>query len=137
MHILHLAAPCRWVPVTFTLDITSERLMEFNRSERKTLRELASEVFEAEACDVLADLAASFAEWRKKKRLSSDFLADIRSFHQDHSQRLWATYQNMDDSEVVARGVAFGFIPEKKVPRQIAEKLNLDGWRRIAQETGE
>jgi len=38
--------------------------MEFNRPERKTLRELASEVFEAEACDVLADLAASFAEWR-------------------------------------------------------------------------
>lgn len=111
--------------------------MEFNRSERKVLRELASEVYEAEARDVLADLAASFVEWRKKKRLSSDLLADIHSFHQHDSRKLWATYQSMDDAEVVARGVAFGFISEKKVPHQIAEKLNLDTWRRIAQERGE
>jgi hypothetical protein len=111
--------------------------MEFNRSERKTLRELANEVYEAEARRVLADLAASFVEWRKKKRLSSDLLADIHAFHQHDSRELWATYQHMDDAEVVARGVAFGFISEKKVPRQIAEKLNIDVWRRIARERGE
>jgi hypothetical protein len=120
-----------------TLEATSERLVEFNRSERKILRELASEVYEAEARRVLADLAASFVEWRKKKRLSSDLLADIHAFHQHDSRELWATYQGMDDAEVVARGVAFGFISEKKVPRAIAERLNVELWRTVARERGE
>lgn len=36
----------------------------------------------------------------------------------------------------VARGVAFGFIA-KKVPREILQKLNLEVWKRMAQEGGE
>lgn len=111
--------------------------MEFNRSERKILRELANEVYEAEARHVLADLAALFVEWRKKKRLSSDLLADIHAFHQHDSRKLWATYQGMDDAEVIARGIAFGFISVKKVPRAIAEKLNVELWHRIARERGQ
>ena len=111
--------------------------MEFNRSERKILRELASEVYEAEARRVLAGLAASFVEWRKKKRLSSDLLADIHAFHQHDSRELWATYQGMDDAEVTARGIAFGFISEKKVPCAISEKLNVELWHRIARERGQ
>lgn len=125
------------VPVTFTLDLTSERLMEFNRSERSILRELASEVYEAEARRVLADLDASFREWRKRQRLSSDLLADIHSFHQRDSRDLWATYQGLDDATLVARGVAFGFIPKKKVPRDILQKLNLEFWNEMARERGE
>ena len=110
--------------------------MEFNRSERKILRELADEVYEAEARQVLADLAASFAEWRRRKRPSSDLLADIHAFHQHDSRELWATYQGLDEAQVVARGVAFGFIPPKKVPREIAGKLNVEQWREIARRRG-
>ncbi|MBC5786378.1 hypothetical protein H8N03_25800 [Ramlibacter sp. USB13] len=131
------AAPCCNVPVTFTLDLTCERLMGFNRSERAILRELASEVYEAEARTVLADLDASFREWRKKQRLSSDLLADIHAFHQRDSRDLWARYQGLDDATVVARGVAFGFIPKKKVPREILQKLNLEVWKRMGQEGDE
>jgi hypothetical protein len=111
--------------------------MEFNRSERAILRELASEVYEAEARRVLADLDASFREWRKRQRLSSDLLADIHSFHQRDSRDLWATYQGLDEATVVARGVAFGFIPKKKVPHEILQKLNLELWNEIARERGE
>ncbi|TFZ07654.1 hypothetical protein [Ramlibacter humi] len=108
--------------------------MEFNRSERTILRELASEVYEAEARKVLAELDASFREWRKKQRLSSDLLADIHAFHQRDSRDLWATYQGLDDATVVARGVAFGFLPKKKVPSQILQKLDLEFWKGMARE---
>lgn len=111
--------------------------MEFNRSERAILRALASEVYEAEARRVLADLDASFREWRKRQRLSSDLLADIHSFHQRDSRDLWATYQGLDDATVVARGVAFGFIPKKRVPSEILQKLNLEFWNGVARERGE
>lgn len=111
--------------------------MEFNRSERAILRELASEVYEAEARKVLAELDASFREWRKKQRLSSDLLSDIHAFHQRDSRDLWATYQGLDDATVVARGVAFGFIAKKKVPREILRKLNLEFWNGVARERGE
>jgi len=136
LEILHRAAPCRNVPVTFTLEITSERLMEFNRSERAILRELASEAYEAEARRVLADLDASFREWRKKERLSSDLLADIHAFHQHDARELWSRYQGLDDATVVARGVAFGFIAKKMVPRELLQKLDLEFWNRVAQERG-
>lgn len=54
--------------------------MEFKLSERKILRELASEVYEAEPRHVLADLAACFVGWRRKKRVGSDLSAYIHSF---------------------------------------------------------
>lgn len=111
--------------------------MEFNRSERAILRDLASEVYEAEAREVLAELDASFREWRKKQRLSSDLLADIHAFHQRDSRDLWARYQGLDDATVVARGVAFGFLPKKRVPREILQKLNLEFWSGVARERGE
>lgn len=104
--------------------------MEFNRSERAILRELASEVYEQEARRVLADLDASFREWRRRQRLSSDLLADIHAFHQRDSRDLWATYQGLDDAMVVARGVALGFMAKRKVPREILQKLNLEHWER-------
>jgi hypothetical protein len=110
--------------------------MEFNRSERSVLRELASEVYEAEARRILADLDASFREWRKKERLSSDLIADIHAFHQHDARELWARYQGLDDASVVARGVAFGFIPKKKVPHEILQKLNLEFWNEAARERG-
>ena len=114
----------------YTLSLTGKRLMEFNRSERAILRELASEVYEQEARRVLADLDASFREWRRRQRLSSDLLADIHAFHQRDSRDLWATYQGLDDATVVARGVALGFMAKKKVPREILQKLNLEHWQR-------
>lgn len=51
--------------------------MEFNRSERTILRELASEVYEEETRRVLAGLDASFREWRRRQRLSSDLPREI------------------------------------------------------------
>lgn len=108
--------------------------MDFNRTERATLRDLASEVDEAEAREALAELDASFREWRKKQRLSSDLLMDIHDFHQRGARELWATYQGLDDASAVARGLAFGFIAKTKVPRAILQKLDVELWRRAADE---
>jgi hypothetical protein len=43
----------------------------------------------------------------------------------------------LDDATVVARGVAFGFIAKKRVPREILPKLDLEFWNEKARERDE
>ena len=61
-------------------------LMEFTKSERKQLRELASSVYEAEAHDLLTVLDAEFARWRSGECQSSELLGTIHEFHQRQSR---------------------------------------------------
>lgn len=108
--------------------------MEFTRAERALLRDLASDAYEAEAREALGELDASFREWRKKQRLSSDLISDIHDFHQRGARELYAIYRGLDDASAVARGVAFGFIAKTKVSRALLQKLDVELWRDAAEE---
>jgi hypothetical protein len=97
--------------------------MEFTKSERKQLRELASSVYEAEAHDLLTVLDAEFGRWRNGECHSSEPLGAIHEFHQQQSRELWSIYQGLSDAMVVERGLALGLIAESRVPAAILTKL--------------
>jgi hypothetical protein len=91
---------------------------DFTKRERQALRELAGEVYEAEAALMLEDLAASFANWRAGKLLPSELLEAIHEFHQDQSRQLWSMYQGLRETDIVARGL----LASTKVPSPLREK---------------
>ena len=103
--------------------------MELTKSERRQLRQLAGEVYEAEAHRVLEKLDQDFERWRRNEMLSSELLGTIHDFHQHRSRELWSMYNGATDSMVVSRGVGLGLLPESKVPPAILVELDPDFWR--------
>ncbi len=55
-------------------------MSDFSKSEKKSLRELASTVYEAEARLALDDLDANFDQWRQGSVLGSELIAAIHEF---------------------------------------------------------
>jgi hypothetical protein len=98
-------------------------MSDFTKRERQALRELAGEVYEAEAAVLLEDLAASFAKWRAGELLPSELLEAIHEFHQHQSRQLWSMYQGLRELDIVARGLAHGLLASSKVPSRLREKL--------------
>lgn len=98
-------------------------MTEFTKSERKQLRELAGEVYEAEAAQMLEELATSFARWRSGELLPSELLQSIHEFHRDRSRQLWSMYQAMREPDIVARGLARGLLDQSRVPATLRERL--------------
>ncbi len=97
--------------------------MEFTKGERRRLREVASQVREAEAHQVLESLEFEFKRWREGEILSSELLAAIHEFHQHESRQFWSLYQGLGEAEIVARGLAMGLIPDSAVPVELLTKL--------------
>jgi len=97
---------------------------EFTKTERQQLRELAEKVYEAEACEMLADLALQFDEWRTGDVVSSELIRAIHEFHEDASRDLWSTYQVLREPDIVARGVELGFIASAEISATLLEKLD-------------
>jgi hypothetical protein len=96
---------------------------EFTKAERRELRELAGDVYEAEAHRYLEELDRDFALWRKGKMLSSDLLTSIHQFHQHQNRDLWKMYQGLDDDVIVARGLRLELLAESKVSPKLLEKI--------------
>jgi len=106
--------------------------VEFTKSERKQMRELAGTVYEAEAHALLESLDADFDQWRNGECLSSELLSVIHEFHQHQSRKLWSSYQGLSDSMVLERGLSLGLIAESSIPPAILAKLPL--WPRAGTE---
>jgi hypothetical protein len=106
--------------------------VEFTKSERKKMRELAATVYEAEAHAMLEELDSEFARWRTGERLSSKLLSAIHDFHQHQSRALWSSYQGLSDSMALERGLALGLIAESSIPSAVLAKL--DPWPRTGDE---
>lgn len=98
-------------------------MIEFSKAERKLLRELAGQVYEAEAHAVLEELDGEFARWRGGEIESSELLTAIHEFHQRDSRELWSRYQSMKEPEIVARGIAAGLLDSSQVDESIREKI--------------
>jgi hypothetical protein len=96
---------------------------EFSKAERRTLRELAGRVYEADARLVLSELEREFSRWRANEIESSELLEKIHKFHQEQSRELWSRYQSLREPEIVARGLALGFINESEVPEGLRISL--------------
>lgn len=96
---------------------------EFTKAKRRQLRELAGQVYEAEAHRMLEKLDAEFPRWREGEILSSDLLSAIHEFHQHASRELWSMYQSLHAPQVVGRGMALGLIPAETVPEPLRARL--------------
>ncbi|AXQ31017.1 hypothetical protein D0B54_21060 [Solimonas sp. K1W22B-7] len=96
---------------------------DFSKSERRLLRDLAADVYEAEAHLLLEALDASFAEWREDRILSSELIGRIHEFHQDDSRPLWSMYRGLKEHDIVARGIARDLLRADKVRPELLEKL--------------
>ena len=98
--------------------------MEFTKSERRQMRELAATVYETEARGILEDLDAEFARWRAGECESSELLTAIHEFHQRQSRELWVSYQDLSDAAVLERGLSLGLIDKGSIPPTVLAKLH-------------
>ncbi len=97
---------------------------EFDRAERASLRELAGDAYEAQARETLASLADDFERWRREELASHELIDAIHEFHEHDSRELWKTYQDLkDDAEIVARGIALGYLGRDELPPALLAKL--------------
>ena len=98
--------------------------MDLSKSERRQLRELADQVYEVEARELLGGLDANFVRWRAGELSSSELLNAIHEFHRDDSRQLWSIYSSLREPQmVVARGLARGFIDAAAVPEALRERI--------------
>ncbi len=104
--------------------------MAFTKSEKRQLRELAGEMYEAEAHALLEELDTEFSRWREGEMLSSELLTAIHEFHQHQSRELWSMYQGLGDVMAVERGLSLGLVAESKVPPALLAKLQPRAWPR-------
>jgi hypothetical protein len=72
---------------------------------------------------MLQDLELDFNRWRKREILSSELIDRIHEFHQGASRDLWSLYRGIREPEIVARGLALGFLPESSVSTELLAKL--------------
>jgi hypothetical protein len=99
--------------------------MEFDKAERRVLRELAAAVHEAEAHALLEKLATEFDRWRGGTKPSAELLADIHEFHQHQARELWSMYQGIPDWLAVERGLRLGLIAPSHIPADILARLQI------------
>jgi len=62
----------------------------FTRTERKTLRQLASEAHARELDEALRDLASAFTDWKAQRIDGFTLAQSIHEFHDGIARDLWA-----------------------------------------------
>jgi hypothetical protein len=100
-------------------------MADITKAQRRILREIAGEVYEAEARRLLEELDAKFHRWREGAVASSELIGEIHEFHQHGSRDLWSIYRVLRADSIVARGVALGLIPPERVPLEVLTELQL------------
>lgn len=105
---------------------------EFTKSERKMLRALADDVCEAEVRACLEALAEQFDRWRSGEIHSAALLDALQSFHKGRLRELGSIHGSLKDDDLVARGVALGYLALEKIPEPCRQKVANHGFLRTA-----
>jgi hypothetical protein len=92
------------------------------KAEKRKIRELLGEAFEAETAAALEDVEAAIKEWRGGQILPSEVRERIHEFHKE-SQEIYKTYNYMEPLLAVGRAVAEGFISLENVPESIRGRV--------------
>ena len=98
-------------------------MIEFSKSQRKALRELAARIREAETRQMLERLDQQFARWRGGQLGSGDLLDAIHEFQKGPARQLWSMHQSLKEPELVARGVALGLASLSELPEDVRPRL--------------
>lgn len=104
--------------------------MDFTKSEKKQLRLLAADAYEAEARQMLEKLESEFRRWREGEIRSAQLIAAIHDFHEHGSRDLWSVHNGrFHYSLIVSRAIGLGLMPESKVPPTLLARLHPNSWR--------
>ena len=99
--------------------------LQYAKTIRKKLRELAGLAHKRELNMALETLDSHFTQWRRQGIDCFELNDRIHSFHQKTSRELWKTYSSMEDDFLVCRAVKLGFLSKEDVPEKVAEAINL------------
>jgi len=90
-------------------------MSEFNKKQKKHLRELAGLAYEKEMNLALGGLFEEFKKWEKGKLNPLDLNEKIHQHHNYKSRDLYKIYAMGDPEMAVARWIARGLIKEEEV----------------------
>lgn len=97
--------------------------IKLSKRETATLRELASEAWEAELHDALNHLFEDFCRWADNGYSSFEMVERIHKFHDGPARDLYKRYTAMRPDTAVAQGIAVGVIDASALPAGLLEKL--------------
>ena len=109
---------------------------KFSKSERKALRDLAGEAWEAELHIALTDLFENFSVWADKGMDSFELSDRIHKFHNGVARELYGRYTALDAEITVSRAIALGILEEDALEGGLREKLapHIESFREIPDE---
>ena len=97
--------------------------MNYTKSEKKNLRELAALAYERELAKALEELYKNFSQWKKGKVHAFDLQDYIHKFHDGISRELWNTYATGHNDFAVIQAVARGIILKKEIKDTLWPKI--------------
>jgi hypothetical protein len=99
-------------------------MIEFSKSEKRQLRDLASRAYKIEMERELGKLEAAFASWRKGELNPFDLDEQIHAYYSGPRKELYKSYEMLNRPEVtVARALALGLIELDQDSVEIRKKL--------------
>ena len=97
-------------------------MSDLTKAEKRLIRDLLGDAFEAELAAALEDVESAMAEWRRGELRPSEVQERIHEFHKE-SQEVFKTYNNLEPMLALARAVEFEFIPIARVPESLRERV--------------
>ena len=97
-------------------------MSELTKHEKRLVRDLLDEAFEAELAGALEDIETAIAEWRRGELRPSEVQERIHEFHKE-SQEIFKTYNFLEPLLALARAVEFEFVPTARIPESLRERI--------------
>jgi hypothetical protein len=99
-------------------------MIELSKSEKRELRSLAGEAYEAELAQQFEKLEMAFLSWRKGDISVFDLDDRIHEYYSGPRKQLYTFYQMRNQPEAaVAHALALNLIDRSKVSAGVAEKI--------------
>jgi hypothetical protein len=98
-------------------------MAEFDKQDRRILRELRDKAYSAELDRELTTLASSVDAWREKRIDGHQLSEAIHDFHSGESRKLYSIYDQLDEWLAVASAIARGVLSREEVPDHLLAEL--------------
>src|SRR5438067_703640 len=97
-------------------------MSDLTKAEKRMVRDLLDDAFEAELAAALEDVESALAEWRRGDLRPSEVQERIHEFHKG-SQEIFKIYNYLEPLLALGRAVEFEFIPMTRVPESLRERI--------------
>ena len=97
-------------------------MSDLTKTEKRLVRDLLGDAFEAELAAALEDVESAIPEWRRGELRPSEVQERIHEFHKK-SQEIFKTYNYLESLLALARAVELEFIPMTQIPESLRERV--------------